>query len=421
MWWDCATHWPLAESAAQALQAGYRDGWAATDAPHREGRQASLLAHSARQHLGQTLNCAPENVFFSTSPQQAICDTLNGILAPFSNQKCGFIHSAIEQATVLHYAEQATANGRFTASIPVSSSGHVDAKQLAGLLAEADGHIRAVVVQWVNGEIGTVQDLQALHAVTTEADVPLVVDATAGIGYLPLPEHWDLLWAPATAWGGPAATTVVLRRGNVRYSPSMAEQHSPVVPAHALAAAVSLQQVCSRRSTYAAAARTAITTIGERILSQVRDVDIASDPTNGAPHILTASFLYCPGERLAERLDAAGFAVGSGSACASARLEPSHVLAATGRLTHGNIRIGIPARYSVDQLREATDRFCTELPQVVADTRQSLGIPASDSFNPAPDGATAQSSHAAAAPVTTSVASAPDQQDSGYAPQEPHV
>lgn len=375
MWWDCATQWPLAESAAEALQAGYRDGWAATDAPHREGRQASLLAHSARQHLAQTLNCAVENVIFSTSPQQAICDTLDAILAPFDDTRYGFAYSAIEQATVLHYAEQAAADGRYTTTIPVSATGHVDPGQLSGLLTESDGRIRAVVVQWVNAEIGTVQDLDALHAVTSAADVPLVVDATAGIGYLPLPAHWDLLWAPATAWGGPAATTIVLRRHHLRYAPSMAERLSPIVPAHALAAAVSLQQLHGRRSAYAAAARTATATIRERIAHDVPDVDIVGDPTGGAPHILTASFLYCPGERLAERLDTAGFAVGSGSACASARLEPSHVLAATGRLTHGNIRIGIPGLYSADQLREATDRFCTELPRVVAETREALGLP----------------------------------------------
>ena len=57
--------------------------------------------------------------------------------------------------------------------------------------------------------------------------------------------------------------------------------------------------------------------------------------------MLTFSCLYVEGEALVTELDRHGFAVASGSACTASSLEPSHVLAAMGALTHGNVRVSL--------------------------------------------------------------------------------
>jgi cysteine desulfurase len=72
-------------------------------------------------------------------------------------------------------------------------------------------------------------------------------------------------------------------------------------------------------------------------------------------------------------LDRRGFAVGSGSACTSSTLEPSHVLAAMGVLTHGNVRITLPLNAIAPTLEGDVDRFIAELPDAVAVVRAHLG------------------------------------------------
>jgi cysteine desulfurase len=57
--------------------------------------------------------------------------------------------------------------------------------------------------------------------------------------------------------------------------------------------------------------------------------------------MLSVSFLNCNGEELLRAIESDGFSVDSGSACTADNLQPSHVLAAMGVLTHGNIRITI--------------------------------------------------------------------------------
>ncbi len=64
-------------------------------------------------------------------------------------------------------------------------------------------------------------------------------------------------------------------------------------------------------------------------------------PTERLPHVVTFSRLYVDGESLVTELDRRGFAVSSGSACTASTLEPSHVLAAMGAQTHGNVRVSL--------------------------------------------------------------------------------
>ena len=65
-------------------------------------------------------------------------------------------------------------------------------------------------------------------------------------------------------------------------------------------------------------------------------------------------------------LDRRGFAVSSGSACTASSLEPSHVLAAMGALTHGNVRVSL-AR---DTTGTDVERLLAVLPGVVASLRR---------------------------------------------------
>ena len=138
----------------------------------------------------------------------------------------------------------------------------------------------------------------------------------------------------------------------------------------ALATAAALQAVreteaADTERTHAATAR-----LREGIVATVPDVDVAGDPDARLPHIVNVSCLYVDGEALVTALDRAGFAVSSGSACTASALEPSHVLAAMGVLTHGNVRVSISASTTDAEL----DSFVATLGEVVADIRATTAI-----------------------------------------------
>jgi cysteine desulfurase len=103
-------------------------------------------------------------------------------------------------------------------------------------------------------------------------------------------------------------------------------------------------------------------------------VEVVGDPDDRLPHVLTFSLLYVDGEALVIELDRRGFAIGSGSACTSSTLEPSHVLAAMGVLTHGNVRVTLPLDPVAPTLDDDVSRFIAELPEAVAAVRAQLGV-----------------------------------------------
>ena len=89
---------------------------------------------------------------------------------------------------------------------------------------------------------------------------------------------------------------------------------------------------------------------------------------NRLPGNCNISFLGVEGESLLLRLDLAGIAASSGSACASSSLDPSHVLLAIGlphEVAHGSVRLSL----SDCNTEEDVDYILEKLPEIVSTLR----------------------------------------------------
>jgi cysteine desulfurase len=101
-----------------------------------------------------------------------------------------------------------------------------------------------------------------------------------------------------------------------------------------------------------------LTSLRERLESGLRVLDGAQINGNDAPRAPHVSNVTLQGKRaesLALGLDLRGFAVGTGSACASGALEPSHVLAAMGRSreeARAALRISLGVSNTADEVDE---------------------------------------------------------------------
>ncbi len=140
------------------------------------------------------------------------------------------------------------------------------------------------------------------------------------------------------------------------------------VPA-ALAAAAALQAVSAERESVAARQHAMVDRI-RAAAAVLPDTEVVGDPVDRLPHLVTFSCLYVNGEELVRALARQGIGVASGSACTSSTLEPSHVLAAMGALTHGNVRVSL-AR---DTTAEDVTALCSALPGTVSSLRAEVGL-----------------------------------------------
>ena len=367
-------------AARATLMAAMDAGWADPRRLYAEGRQARALLDQAREVLAGGLGVRPAEVSFLPGGPAALRAGLEGLRYAGRRRGARMVATAVEHSAILttgrYHAAQAEEPSLF-AEVSVDRLGRVDLPALEQAIA-VPGTVMAAV-QSANGEIGTRQPLEQAHWLCRTHGVPLLVDAMSSLGHDAAPTHFDVLAGDARSWGGPAGLGVLVVPERTRWrrpGPVSEIEHGrtdvdPVV-AIALAAAEAWAQTQSTRVDQAARSSAIVRRLRTAV-GDLRDVDVVGDAHDRLPHVLTFSLLYVDGEALLTELDRRGFAVGSGSACTSSTLEPSHVLAAMGVLTHGNIRITLPLPMIAPNLDEDIDRFIAELPAAVATVRAHLG------------------------------------------------
>ena len=353
----------------EALFAGVADGWSDPARLSSESRRARALLEGSREAIADALGAQPPEVHFTPSAVFGLDRVIAGIWTARRGRE-EVIVSAVERDATIHAA--AFAAGRDPRSLPVDALGHVDLEALEAALA--DPAVALAALQHANHELGTIQDLEAVFALTSARSVPLVVDATSSIGHIAPPDWWDALVANPADWGGPSGLGVVALRPGTRWLPAWpeGEDWAPggVSVPLALAAAVALQERLENADAEASRLSCLIDLVRNR-MAEVPGVDVVGDRENRLPHVVTFSCLYVDGEALLSRLDREGFAVGSGSACTTSSLEPSRVLAAIGALTHGNVRIALHPGVTAEEV----DRFVDAAARVIEDIRREAGAP----------------------------------------------
>ena len=369
---DAASTAPLHPAAREALLTALDEGWGDPSRRYHQARRARLLLDAARESVAATLGARPDEVSFTSSGTQAVGLGISGLVRGRSRVGRRVLSSAVEHSSVLHTAEAAV--GEEAGTVPVDPLGRVDLEALRAAVAEPG--VALVALQSANHEVGTRQPVAAAAELCAAQGVPLLVDAAQSVGRDPLPEGWSVLTASSHKWGGPAGVGVLAVRTGVRWrstSPEGALEQGRVpgfvdIPS-VVAAAAALEAVERERDTESARLAALVDRLRARVPELVPDAVVLGDPHDRLPHLVTFSFLYVDGEPLLADLDLAGFAVSSGSSCVADSLQPSHVLAAMGALTHGNLRVSLP----VGTAEGDVDRFLDVLPGVVAGVRATLG------------------------------------------------
>ena len=187
-----------------------------------------------------------------------------------------------------------------------------------------------------------------------------VLDASAAFGRAPLPPEVDVVCTDLRAAGSPVDVGLILSRRPLDIEDDVQ------VPAAVVAVDALTTAWASMRPD--ADATAAAMDDFERTL-QRRLPDVQFHGTDRAPHLRSLSVLHLDAETLMRALDARGWVTGSGSACVRDG-EPSHVLAAMGRITHGNLRLALPYGLNPAVLGE----FADDLIDAVTRLRIEAGV-----------------------------------------------
>jgi len=367
---DAATVAPPHPVARQVLLAALDEGWADPRRLHHEGRRARQLLDGAREAIAAVFGARTEEITFTASHTAAVHAGILGVLRARRRVGTRVVTSAVEHSAVLQASSFDQAE---PVRVTVDHDGVLNLPAF-GAAVSAPGTALACL-QSANGELGTLQPVAEAAALSAPVHVPLLVDHATAAGHSPTPPGWQLLTADPRSWGGPGGLGVLaIRAGTPWLSPAPEHEGTEQLPGdvpvpQALAAAACLQAVSAEQEHLDEVRRELVDRIRHAIAA-IPDTEVFGPVHARLPHVATFSCLYLDGETLVRELDALGFAVGSGSACTTAAGEPSHVLAAIGALTHGNVRIGLPTQ--VDPA--GVNAFCAALPGLVRRIREQLGV-----------------------------------------------
>ena len=351
---DAASGLPLHPAAREALLAALDDGWAEPDKLYGAGRRARLLLEGAREAVAAQLGARPDEVRFTSSGTAAAHVAVLGVLRARARVGRHVLHSAVEHSCVLHAVAFA---GAEATAVPVDRRGRVDVEAYE---VRPDTALACLIS--ASHEVGTVQPVEAVAERCR--GVPLLVDAAQTVGRMPVPRGWAVLTASARKWGGPPGVGVLAVRTGTRFAqPVPGEQRDTAPLPQVLSAAVGLQAAAAEATAEDARLRPLVDRMRRRIAATVPDAEVVGDPDDRLPHLVSFSSPYADGETLLRALDREGFAVSSGSSCSASVLEPSHVLAAMGVLSHGHVRVSLHRGTTEADV----ERFLDVLPRVVAE------------------------------------------------------
>jgi cysteine desulfurase len=343
---------PLHPKAFDVLHAAFDSGWADAAKLSQSSAKARQLKNNALESIASALSVGVDSIVPVLPTSLGYFLGIQGLFLDSST----LIHGATDRKDVF--------------AIAAKNPHQVLISALDGKLIPADAAAKESVLalQIANAETGVIQECDAIIASTQSERIFL--DATSSGIRVPVANQFSTALFDSKSWYGPAEIGILVLKKPSQWSNPLphlnaAHPNFDVSLPLLLASAVALENFATEVETANTQARKYNHEL-RSAFSQVKDADIAGPLDSSLAHMLSVSFLNCNGEELLRAIQNDGYSVDSGSACTADDLQPSHVLAAMGVLTHGNIRITIHP----DTTKAEIDGLCASVIKSVSGLRQ---------------------------------------------------
>jgi len=373
---DYAATTPVRPEVIDAMLPCLREDWGNPSSIHGHGQAARAAVEGARRQVAALIGAAdPEEINFTGSGTEADNWALKGIT--FANRTRGnhIITNVIEHHAVLescHFLEQ---QGLKVTYLPVDSNGLITPSAVKKALTP---QTILVSIMHANNEVGTIQPLAEIGAITRAAGVYLHTDAVQTVGHIPVNVDKlkvDLLAISAHKLYGPKGIGALYIRQGVRIEPLIhggGQEHGrrsgtenvPGIVGFGKAAELAVMELESEAGR--------ITLLRDRlvqaILTTIPGTRLNGHPLKRLSNNVNISFDFVEGEPICLNLDLAGISVATGSACSSENAAASSVLLAMG-LTPVQARGAI--RFSLGKWTTENDinKVMTVLPGIIKNLR----------------------------------------------------
>ena len=340
------------------------------------GREAHKALDHARQQVAAAIGADKDEIYFTSCGTESDNWAIKG--AAFAHQKKGnhIITSAIEHHAVLHTCGWLEKHGFEVTYLPVDEYGRVNPADVEKAITD---QTILISIMFANNEIGTIQPIAEIAKIARAHNILFHTDAVQAVGAVPINVHElgvDMLSLSGHKFYAPKGVGALYIRRGVRIDTHQhggAQERGKRGGTENMAQIVGLGKAIELATADVEGHAKKLAHMRDRlidgILAEIPEVRLNGHRTERLPNNVNVSIRYIEGEALLLRLDLAGIAASSGSACTSGSLDPSHVLLAIGlphEIAHGSLRLSLGdfnTEHDVDVVLE-------KLPQIVSTLRE---------------------------------------------------
>ena len=343
---------PVAQEVLAAMLPYFSDKMGNPNSIHSWGREARKAVDEAREKVASMIGADAHELVFTGSGSAADNLAIKGYVWANKNKGKHIITSQVEHHAVFDTFKWLGKNGYDVTFLPVDEYGMVTPEVLKGTLRDD-----TVLVSLIHGnnEVGTINPADELGAICRARGVTFHIDAVQTAGHVPIDVKTlpaDMITMSAHKMYGPKGIGALYIRKGIKLVPLVhgggqefgirsGTENVPEIVGFGAASELA-------GKLHEAGEQERISKLRDKMLdgivASIPDSFVTGHRVQRLPFHGSVCVRHIEGEGMLLRLDYAGIAVSSGSACTSGSLDPSHVLLAMGfdhATAHGSVRLSM--------------------------------------------------------------------------------
>ncbi len=348
---DYAATTPVDPRVMKAMQPYFTKDFGNTMSLHSFGQKAKEALEESRQEIASLINADKNEIIFTASATESNNLVLKGIAAANKEKGRHIIISSIEHTCIIESAKWLEKEGFAITRLPVDQDGMINPEVVRQAIKPETILISII---HASNEIGTIQPIEEIGKICRAKGVYFHTDASQSFGKIPLDAkkmNIDLLTASSHKIYGPKGAALLYIRQGIKIEPLIHGGgqefglRSSTINLPAIVGFTEAAKLCREEMTKETRRLTALRDeLIKNVIQTIKGVHLNGHPQKRLANNINFWFEFIEGESLVYSLNELGVAVSTGSACSSAKLEPSHVLLAIGlkpHQAHGSLRISL--------------------------------------------------------------------------------
>ena len=346
---------PHDSEVIEAMRPFFEEEFGNPSSSHYYGTQPKQAVIRAREQIVTLLNCAPEEVIFTSGGTESNNFAIKGCAEAFRHKGNHIITSQIEHPAVLEVCRFLETTGFEITYLAVDESGLVNVADLAAAIKK---ETISISIMHANNEVGTVEPVAEIARLAKKHDIVFHTDAAQSVGKIPVDVDRlgvDLLSiAGHKVYAPKGVGALYVRQGlaPAKFMHGAGQEMAVRAGTENVLEIVGLGMACEIAGRDLEKNMTHMRAMRDRLFEGIKkeydQVRLNGHPQKRLPNTLSISFLGLEANRI---LDAIGteVAASAGAACHSDTVQISDVLKA----------MNVPLEWAKGTVRLTTGRMTT--------------------------------------------------------------